>query len=48
MARKADLGYIITDEQIKKSRLAQTSEDDEKGEGKKKSTAKDCEIAELP
>jgi hypothetical protein len=48
VAGKADLGYIITDEQIKKSCLAQTPEDGEKGQGKKKSKAKGCEIAGLP
>ncbi len=48
VAGKADLGYIITDEQIKKSCLAQTPEDGEKGEGKRKGKAKGCEIVLLP
>jgi hypothetical protein len=39
VARKADLGYININEQIKKGCLAQTPEDGEKGEGKKKGTA---------
>jgi hypothetical protein len=45
VAGKANLGYIITDEQIKKCRLAQTPAKGEKAEGKKKAPAKGCEIA---
>jgi hypothetical protein len=48
VVKKPDLGYITSDEQSKKSCLAQTPEDGEKGQGKKKGKAKGCEIAGLP
>jgi hypothetical protein len=44
LARKPDLGYINTDEQIEKSRLAQAPEKGEKTQGKEKVTVEDCEI----
>jgi hypothetical protein len=39
VVRKADLGYIITDEQIEEKRLAQAPEEGEKAEGEKESAA---------
>jgi len=44
VASKAILSYIITDEQIEESRLAQTPEKGEEAEGEKESTAEGCEI----
>jgi hypothetical protein len=34
VVRKADLGYIISDEQVQESRLAQTPEKRQKAQGK--------------
>ena len=45
VVKKADLGYITIDEQIKKSCLAQASGQGEKAEAKEKGTAKGSEIA---
>jgi hypothetical protein len=40
VASKADLSYIITDEQVKESRRRQTPAYSEKTEGEEKGTAK--------
>jgi hypothetical protein len=41
VAGNADLGYSITDEQIKKCGLAQTSESGEKSQGKETGPGQD-------
>jgi hypothetical protein len=41
VAGNADLSYSITDEQIKKRRLAQTSQNGEKAQGKETGSGQD-------
>ena len=47
VVKKTDLGYITSDEQIKKSCLAQAPEKREEAERKDKGTVKDGEITVL-
>ena len=42
--REVDLGYIITDEQIQESRLAQTFNKIEEAQGKEKSAGQGCKV----
>jgi hypothetical protein len=45
VAKKGDLSYIISDEQVKKSRLAQTPEGGSKAEGTKEGAGQSSKIA---